>query len=137
MAQYAGEGATMAGKGFDKEILEGGITVYRSKSSDREVVDAWFDDVATVFSQSLEQGRPVRLVYDLRNIGLVTPYAIQRSEELERLAVTDDWRVATLVGTAFLANMVNYVISVSLMPAMRSKSRVFSDEAEALAWLRS
>jgi hypothetical protein len=127
----------MAGKGFDKEILEGSITIYRSKSSDREVVDAWFDDVATVFSQSLEQGRPVRLMYDLRNIGLVTPYAIQRSEELERLAVTDDWRVATLVGTAFLANMVNYVISVSLMPEMRSKSRVFSDEAEALAWLRS
>jgi hypothetical protein len=127
----------MAGKGFDKEILEGSITIYRSKSSDREVVDTWFDDVATVFAQSLEQGRPVRLMYDLRNIGLVTPYAIQRSEELERLAVTDDWRVATLVGTAFLANMVNYVISVSLMPEMRSKSRVFSDEAEALAWLRA
>jgi len=127
----------MTGKGFDKEILEGNITIYRSKSSDRQVVDTWFDDVATVFAQSLEQGRPVRLMYDLRNIGLVTPYAIQRSEELERLAVTDDWRVATLVGTAFLANMVNYVISVSLMPEMRSKSRVFSDEAEALAWLRS
>jgi hypothetical protein len=45
--------------------------------------------------------------------------------------------VATLVGTAFLANMVNYVISVSLLPEMRLKSRVFSDEAEALAWLRS
>jgi hypothetical protein len=127
----------MAGKSFDKEILEGGITIYRSKSSDHEVVDAWFDDVATVFAQSLEQGLPVRLMYDVRNIGLVTPYAIQRAEELERLAVTDDWRVATLVGTAFLANMVNYVISVSLMPDMRTKSRVFSDEAEALAWLRS
>ncbi len=126
----------MAGKGFDKEVLEGGITIYRSRSSDREVVDAWYDDVALVFKQSLEQGQPVRLMYDVRNIGLVTPYAIQRSEELERLAVTDNWRVATLVGTAFLANMVNYVISVSLLPEMRSKSRVFSDEAEALAWLR-
>ena len=126
----------MAGKSFEKEILEGGITIYRSKSSDREVVDAWIADVATVFAQSLEQGRPVRLMYDVRNVGLVTPYAIQRAEELERVAVTDDWRVATLVGTAFLANMVNYVISVSLMPDMRAKSRVFSDEAEALAWLR-
>jgi hypothetical protein len=126
----------MAGKSFEKEILEGGITVYRSKSSDREVVDAWIADVATVFAQSFEQGRPVRLMYDVRNVGLVTPYAIQRAEELERVAVTDDWRVATLVGTAFLANMVNYVISVSLMPDMRAKSRVFSNEAEALAWLR-
>ena len=126
----------MAGKSFEKEILEGGITIYRSTSSDHEVVDAWFDDVATVFAQSFEQGRPVRLVYDLRHIGLITPYAIQRGEELERVAVTDDWRVATLVGTAFLANMVNYVSSVSLLPDMRSKSRVFSDEAEALAWLR-
>jgi hypothetical protein len=126
----------MAGKGFDKEILEGSITIYRSKSSDREVVDAWIADVAKVFAESLEQGRPVRLMYDVRSVGLVTPYAIQRAEELERVAVTDDWRVATLVGTAFLANMVNYVISVSLLPDMRAKSRVFSDEAEALAWLR-
>lgn len=127
----------MADKSFDKEILEGGITVYRAKSSSREVVDAWYDDVAVVFRQSLEQSRPARLMYDVRNIGLVTPYAIQRSEALERLAVTDDWRVATLVGTAFLANMVNYVISVSLLPEMRARSRVFSDEAEALAWLRA
>ena len=127
----------MAGKGFEKQVLEDGITIYRAQSSDREVVDAWYDDIAVVFSQSFEQGRPVRLVYDVRNIGLVTPYAIQRAEELEKLAVTDDWRVATLVGTAFLANMVNYVISVSLLPEMRTKSRVFSDEAEALAWLRS
>jgi hypothetical protein len=126
----------MAGKSFEKEILEDGITIYRSQASDRDVVDAWYDDVAVVFAQSLEQGRPVRLIYDVRNVGLITPYAIQRAEELERLAVTDDWRVATLVGTAFLANMVNYVISVSLLPEMRSKSRVFSDEAEALAWLR-
>jgi hypothetical protein len=127
----------MAGKGFEKQVLEDGITIYRAQSSDREVVDAWYDDIAGVFSQSFEQGRPVRFVYDVRNIGLVTPHAIQRAEELEKLAVTDDWRVATLVGTAFLANMVNYVISVSLLPEMRSKSRVFSDEAEALAWLRS
>jgi len=126
----------MADIEINKEILEGGITVYRAKSSSREVVDAWYDDVAEVFRQSLEQSRPARLMYDVRNIGLVTPYAIQRSEALERLAVTDDWRVATLVGTAFLANMVNYVISVSLLPEMRARSRVFSDEAEALAWLR-
>jgi hypothetical protein len=137
VAQCEVEGVIMAGKGFEKQVLEDRITIYRSQSSDREVVDAWYDDVAVVFSQSLKQGWPVRLMYDVRNIGLVTPYAIQRAEELERLAVTDDWRVATLVGTAFLANMVNYVISVSLLPEMRSKSRVFSDEAEALAWLRS
>jgi hypothetical protein len=126
----------MAGKSFEKEILEGGITIYRSTSSDHEVVDAWIADVGKVFAESLEQGRPVRLMYDVRSVGLVTPYAIQRAGELERLAVTDDWRVATLVGTAFLANMVNYVISVSLMPDIRAKSRVFSDEAEALVWLR-
>ena len=127
----------MAGKGFEKEILEDGIVIYRAKSSDRAVIDAWHNDVAAVLAQSFELGRPVRLMYDVRNIGLVTPYAIQRSEELERLAVSDDWRVATLVGTAFLANMVNYVISASLVSDMRSRSRVFSDEAKALAWLRS
>jgi len=50
--------------------------------------------------------------------------------------VPDDWRVATLVGNAFIANMVSYVKSVSRLPTMHDRSRVFSDEAEALAWLR-
>lgn len=126
----------MPDKSYQKQVLDDGIIIYRSASSDREVVDAWVEDVSRVFEAARALNKPVRLVYDVRNIGLATPYGIQRAEELERLNLPDDWRVATLVGNAFLANMVNYVISISMLPDMRSRSRCFADEAEALAWLR-
>jgi hypothetical protein len=126
----------MADQGYDKQVYEDGIVAYRMRSTARPNVDAWYQDVAVEFARALEQGRPVRVMYDVRRLDLVTPYGVQRAEALEKLPVPDDWRVATLVGNAFIANMVSYVKSVSLLPSMRDKSRLFSDEAEALAWLR-
>jgi hypothetical protein len=126
----------MADKGYTKDVHDDGVVVYHIGSTTRSSIDEWFQDVAAEFARALEQGRPVRVMYDLRRVDLVTPYGVQRAEALEKLPVPDDWRVATLVGNAFIANMVSYVKSVSLLPTMRDKSRVFSDEAEALAWLR-
>jgi len=126
----------MADQGYDKQVYEDGIVAYCMRSTARPNVDAWYQDVAVEFARALEQGRPVRVMYDVRRLDLVTPYGVQRAEALEKLPVPDDWRVATLVGNAFIANMVSYVKSVSLLPSMRDKSRLFSDEAEALAWLR-
>jgi len=127
----------MTDKGYDKDVYEEGIVVFRVWSTTRASIDEWYQDVAGVFAQALAQGKPVRVMYDLRRIDLVTPYSVQRAEALEQLPIPDDWRVATLVGNAFIANMVSYVKSVSSLPAMRDRSHVFSDEAEALAWLRS
>lgn len=127
----------MADQGYDKQVYEDGIVAYRIRSTARPNVDAWYQDVAAVFAQALEQNKPVRLMYDLHRIDLVTPYSVQRAEALEKLPVPDDWRVATLVGNAFIANMVSYVKSVSRLPTMHDRSRVFSDETEALAWLRT
>jgi hypothetical protein len=67
---------------------------------------------------------------------MVTSYGVQKAEDLAKLPLPDDWRVATLAGNAFIANMVGYVRLVSLPPEMHNRSRVFSDEAEALDWLR-
>ena len=126
----------MADKGYTKDVYDDGIVVYRVRSTMRSCIDEWYQDVAAEFARALEQGRPVRVMYDVRHIDLVTPYGVQRAEALEKLPVPDDWRVATLVGNAFIANMVSYVKSVSLLPSMHDKSRLFSDEAQALAWLR-
>jgi hypothetical protein len=98
-------------------------------------VDQWFEKVAAVFAQALEQGTRARLMYDLRKLDVITPYGLQRVEELERLPLPDDWRVATLVTNPFIASVANYVISVARLPAVRNHSRVFTDEAAALAWL--
>jgi hypothetical protein len=123
-------------KGYIKEILDGNVVVFRAMLATREFVDEWFQDVAAVFAQALEQGTRARLMYDLRNLDIITPYSLQRVEELERVPLPDDWRVATLLTNPFLASVVNYLISVARLPAMRHHSRVFTDEAQALAWLR-
>ena len=127
----------MPDEGYEKQVHDDGIVVFRVRSTTHTSIDAWYQDVASAFAQALAQGKPVRVMYDLRHLDMVTPYSVQRAEALEKLPVPDDWRVATLVGNAFIANMVSYVKSVSLQPALRDKSRVFSEEAEALTWLRS
>ena len=126
----------MIDRPYDKEVLEDGLVIFRIKSTAREHIDIWFQDVASVFAHAHEKHMPVRLLYDIRNIDLVTPYGVQKAEELNKLPLSADWRVATLVKNAFVANLVNYVKLVSLVPEVRDKSRVFSDEPEALAWLR-
>jgi len=66
----------MADQGYDKQVYEDGIVAYRIRSTARPNVDAWYQDVAAVFAQALEQNKPVRLMYDLRRIDLVTPYSV-------------------------------------------------------------
>jgi len=123
--------------GYEKEVLADKIVIFRFKSTSRETVDTWFGDVVSEFAKALEEGRRTRVMYDLRVVGMLTPYTLQRAQALERgVPVPDDWRVATLVPSEFVANLVNYVISISQMSGMQSKSRVFSNEDEALAWLR-
>jgi hypothetical protein len=126
----------MANQSYDKETLPDGIVVFVVKSTSREHMDAWYQDVAAVFAQARANNTPVRMLYDVRKIDLITPYSVQKAEDLNKLPVPNDWRVATLVKSSFLANMVNYVRLVSLQPGVREQSRIFSDEAEALAWLR-
>lgn len=126
----------MPDQSYEKEILPDGIVVFAVKSTARAHIDAWYADVASVFAEARAKGAPVRLLYDIRQIDLVTPYSVQKAEDLNKLPQPDNWRVATLVKNSFIANMVNYVRLVSLQPGMRERSRIFSDEAEALAWLR-
>lgn len=121
---------------YEKEILEDSLIIFRIKSTGREHIDAWFQDVASVFAQARANKTPAHILYDIRNIDMVTPYGVQKAEDLIKLPLPNNWRVATLVRDAFIANMVNYVRRVSLQPGVRDRSKVFSDEAEALAWLR-
>jgi len=129
--------------GYEKRVLEDGVVVCTVASSDHEAMEAWFNDVGEVLTQAREQGKPARLMYDVRNLGLLSAYKVQRFDAMEKRVedqeqrqLPSDWRVATVVGNPFIANLVNYFISVSVLPEMRHRSRVFANEMEALAWLR-
>src|SRR5512136_2443437 len=114
----------MAGQIYDKLVLEDGIVVFRLRSTAREHLDAWYQDVADVFAEARARGVGVRLLYDVRGIDLITPYSVQKAEDLNKLPQPTDWRVATLVKNSFIANMVNYVRLVSLQPSAREQSRI-------------
>ena len=127
----------MSNQAYEKEVLQDGVIVFRLKSTAHEEVDAWFQAVGQVLTEAHDKRTRARLMYDTREIALITPYLVQKAEDLNKFPQPDDWRIATLVKNAFMANMVNYVRLVSLQPTMRERSRVFSNEAEALAWLRA
>jgi hypothetical protein len=123
--------------GYDKEILSDGIVVYRLRQTSPDCVDAWFADVAEVFARALETGEAPRLLYDVRTLTFPSRHLLQRAEALNKLPAPDTWRVATLAGSQFATELINLVRSVSLLSASQyARSRVFSDEATALAWLR-
>ncbi len=128
----------MENRSYKKESLDDGIVIFTAHFLTHEGVDAWFDDVAKEFSKAAQEGSPTRFVYDLRNISIVSPYALKRSRDLADLELPSDWKVATLISGAFLAEVTNFVRSISLLsPAMYDRSRTFTQLEEALEWLRS
>ena len=122
---------------YDKELLEGGIVVYRLRKTSRECMDLWFEDVSNVFESSLAQDNSVRLLYDVRALTVPTPYSLERAQALADLPLPEDWRVATVTGTGFATGLINLIRSASLLShEMYERSRVFSAERDAIAWLR-
>ncbi len=127
----------MPDKGYEKEICADGVIVYHLHSKSESAFQDWFEDVAAVFAKAREEGKAIRLLYDVREIDAISPMQMHRAQQLAELPLPDDWRVATLTGSSFATNMINLIRSISLLaPGMYERSRVFSDEGEALAWLR-
>lgn len=125
----------MANRCYDKEVRSEGIVVFKFKSTSPPCIDTWFEDVAAVFAQALEDQTRVRLMYDVRGLRSPSPYALQRAQDLSKLPLPDDWRVATLTQNAFATNIINFIRKVSLSSDMVTQSRIFANEAQAVAWL--
>ena len=124
-------------QGYDKEVLDDGIVIYRLIKSDHASVDAFFQDVAGLFARALETGENPRIMYDVRGLTFPSRHMLQRAEALNTLPAPDTWRVATLTGSQFATDIINLIRSISLLSADQyARSRVFSDEEMALAWLR-
>ncbi len=126
----------MTNKGYVKEILKDQIVVLRITSSAREVVDACYEVAASALAEARQQHTCARLLYDVRKLDAVTPYGLRRAEDLGWLPLPDQWRVSALVSSPMVATLYNYLKAASLQPAVRDNSRLFTDEDEALAWLR-
>jgi hypothetical protein len=125
-------------EGYDKEELEGGITVFKLHNISQETIEAWYQDVAAAFAQAIAEDRPARLLYDVQELAFPTPHLLQRAQDLADLPLPKDWRVATLTANEFARQIIHFIRSISLLaPEMYARSRVFSQKEEALDWLRS
>ncbi len=126
----------MIDPGYDKEIRDDGIIIFRIRSTQRPVVDRWYQDVAGEFARALNEGRATRFIYDARRVNLANPYILKRASDLANLPLPPDWRVATLVSSGFLKHFVHTIRVVSLTSQeMFERSQIFTDEDEAVRWL--
>ncbi len=125
-------------EGYCRETLADGVVIFRVRSTDRECIDALFEDVAAVFEEACEEDRPAYLVYDVRALTIPTAYAVRRAQDLARLPLPTFWKVATIVGNDFATSVINFIRTVSLLSSEQyERSRVFSAEGDALEWLRA
>lgn len=123
--------------GCDKKIFPDGIIVYHITASSRPVVNAWYQDVVTTFQQAIDQNKPAHLCYDIREISFFTPYVMKRAGDLGKVPLPPDWRVATVVKSAFARQIIDTIKTISLLSKdMYERSHVFDDYEEALTWLR-
>lgn len=123
-------------RGFEKEVREDGIIIWRIHSTQRTIVDAWYADVAGEFAAAFAASKRTRFMYDVRQVSLANPYIMKRASDLAKLPLPVDWKVVTLVNSAFVKTFVSTIRAVSLTSqAMYERSQIFSNEAEALAWL--
>jgi hypothetical protein len=124
--------------GFEKKTLPDGVIIYHFESASRPVANAWYQDVAGVFAHAVQHNTPARLLYDVRQIGMFSPHVMKRAGDLGKLPLPDDWRVATVVQSGFVKQLVETIKTFSLLSADQyERSRVFNDLDAALAWLRS
>jgi hypothetical protein len=120
-----------------KKILPDGIIIYHIPTASRPVTNAWYQDVAGVFAHAIQHNQPARLLYDVRKVGMFSPHVIKRAGDLGKLDLPDDWRVATVVNSGFVKQLVETIKTISLLSAdYYSRSRVFNDMEAALEWLR-
>lgn len=128
----------VSNQGYEKEIIEDGIIVYRFKSASRQCMEEWFADISQTFADAKSVDAPIRVIYDVRGVSSPTTHALKRAHDLAKLPLPTEWHVATVCDNPFAANFINFVRASSLLSSETlNRSRVFRSEEAALEWLRS
>jgi hypothetical protein len=108
-----------------------GIIVMHFDDFSRSVVEQW---VAHVRSKDGKLRSPLRVLYDFRDAGPPSPYALQIVGPLmQELTIPEDTRSAYLFKSRLDTHFARSIIR--RMPAKVGKVRAFTDLEDAVAWL--
>jgi hypothetical protein len=124
----------MADEAFSKELLaDQRVTCYRLFNTGSEAADLWYQDVIALFS-TWDASNPLLLLVDLSKTGnSLSAEAMRRSREASLQNPNVPGKSAMLIDPNATAYNVNALVEHVL--AGQRKRDVFSDEAEAIAWL--
>lgn len=115
------------------EELDNGTIKFTTNELTREHVDAYYEEVARVYSEWRRE-RPIYLLFDV-SFGATTSYFRQRAMELYVLARSLPLRTrqAYLASEHHAAGLHKFVKLTGL--SNEHKLRIFTDESEARRWL--
>jgi hypothetical protein len=122
--------------GYRRERLPDNIHILRLTNASPETIDAWFEDCQKLI-QVWRIDRSLRYLHDVREAEQVTPHATEKVVRIlrqMRYMPVSDGRGAILVKSAPLANLLSTFFK--RRPYANWSIAFFSDEDEALAWLR-
>jgi hypothetical protein len=116
-------------------LAEGQIAVFQVTSIAFESIDAWVSAAIRVMEEH-PSDRPYHVLHDFssRNMTL-TPYLRQRIQEALTRAPKAKGRLAGLVAPGVTNMIVQLFVNTLRHLVTRREFKVFTDEAEALAWL--
>ncbi len=124
--------------GLSIMLDDDGILIARPADITRETVDALYDVLTTSDREAFEAGRSRRTLVDIRKVGWPTPYSVARIVQSSRVTpVGLRESVAILINPSTLAfRLVENMLRKTTKEAQQI-TRIFSDEDEAMRWLRS
>ncbi|CAG1002857.1 MAG: hypothetical protein IT322_13575 [Anaerolineae bacterium] len=121
--------------GYRRERLPGNILIMRLLDSQRESLDAWYEDCCKCMS-AWRPGRRLRYLHDIRHAEYITPYATERVirvlAKMRQLPVTDG-RGAILLQTPALGSVLGTFFKRRTYANWQVQ--FFNDEHEAIRWL--
>ncbi|MCA9887082.1 MAG: hypothetical protein KC546_01870 [Anaerolineae bacterium] len=122
--------------GFEWSVREDGILVYRFKDSRRQTIDQWVTIHRQHQNEHIEAGKPIRRIWFLEHGVIPTPYAFHVMVQLTReVPPGTHTHVAAILESSRVQSLIQY--AYSRIDARKDFIRFFSDEGEALDWLKS
>jgi hypothetical protein len=116
---------------FEVEVIPPRIIRFCLKNYTRASIDAW---AAYIREHDGKLKSPVRVLYDMREAGYPTPYAMSVASGLmQQVQAVEDMRTAYLVKNTIQETF--YRLLTMRMPKRIGEVRVFHNEAAAIAWL--
>lgn len=123
---------------FSVEYLDNGVIVYRLTSGDRATIDTLIEVGERHADEYRQSQKHLRRIIDLSKGGMPNPYAMAKARHfLQKDEQKLRYSTATLISPKNFAMALAKTALGLMSGSVKASVRIFTDEAEALAWLET